>query len=204
MSGEANVYDIFGLLIDKEIALLFLGAIIGFGASLVTNWINNCSKRKKEEKEKAINIIADTVKFVEKTSQRNNFVIGSMAYLNNVKLYQTIGVSISEQKKECSHKIDTDWGSDFFEERNFHSFQLKRLSNKELWEKFDALMNAHDKVSEEYEGLGDPLYEYETEEEEFKGMHKKFINYCVEISRVNAPIRTPGAPDKKKDPAKKS
>ena len=51
MIGEANEYNIFGLLIDKNIVLLLLGAIIAFGASVVTNWLNNRSQRKKEEKE---------------------------------------------------------------------------------------------------------------------------------------------------------
>jgi hypothetical protein len=82
MSGEANAYNIFGLLIDKEIVLLVLGAVIGFGASLLTNYINNRKQRKKEEKERSINIIVDAVKFVVKAYELANDLIIKMRHFN--------------------------------------------------------------------------------------------------------------------------
>jgi CHAT domain-containing protein len=200
MSGEAREVIIFGLSIDKDIVLLVLGAIIGFGASLGISWINNRSQRKKEEKEKAINIISDTVKFVAKIREEISEIKNMMNYYDELifKAHTVGEATKQEQKKDAYISKVIDEHTAFYAEEEFQMFQLDRLNNQNIWREFKKLMTAHGEflraiVEKEHS---------EEEESKFEKLYKKFINYCVEISKINAPLRTPGAPDQKKGPAK--
>ena len=191
MSGEANAVVIFGLSIDKDIALLILGAIIGFGASLGTNWINNRTQRKKEEKERAINIIADVAKFVMKANERIDDIIVKLGFFEIGRLYSSSStLDATKLEKEIKAYIENLWfeSTDFSDARIFHSFQLERLSNQDILKNFEELMRAYDVFSS---GVYDEtILKVDSEQElKYRRLYANFIHQCIEISKIDVPIR---------------
>jgi len=198
MSGEAKDFFIFGVSV-KDIVPVVIGAIvggiIGFGSSLGISWFNNRTRRKKEEKEKAIDIIKEVVKFVQKADD----------IASDMKSYSKLtfkGKLKGERKKQ--KWIDTEEKLDsLYPEWAFIEFQLLALGNQDIMDKFKAFMNAH---ATYFDVLMPDKFKPGIEkspEEEYLRLYTQFIKRCVEFCRVLTPVRTPGAPTKKKGLAKK-
>jgi len=202
MSGEAKDFFIFGVSVKDIVPVVIgaiIGGIIGFGASLGTSWINNRTQRKKEEKEKAINIIAEVVKYVLKMNELANDLKTRMAFFSK-------RMHIKRLKEEYIEYLFKIRGktSDLSVEEEFHSFQLTRLKTQDIYKKFKILIGAYSDYVDSFPETPDIAVDETSnaKETKYRELYKDFMNLCVKISKIDAPIRTPPAPDKKKGLAK--
>jgi len=204
MSCEAKDFFIFGISV-KDIVPVVIGAIvggiIGFGSSFGISLINNRNQKEKEEKEKALNIIMDVVRFIVKTHRKANDIVINMNDFHNrmstdKKWYEkTDAVRAEKEKIEYLDKLE-DKSGDFYEEYNIIGIQVKRLGDYNIYKKFDNLMKVYNKF---YMAIFEAkISAVKKEHLQFEKLSNKFINLCIKISKIDAPIRTPRAPGKKK------
>lgn len=185
MSEEVKEVIIYGVPI-KDIVLLVLGAIIGLVASEITNW----RRRREDKKEKAIDIIKEVVKFVQKADD----IASDMKSYSNLAFK---GKLTGERKKQrlllIEEKLDN-----LFPQWAFNEFQLHRLGNQNIMDKFKALMEAHTKYTDVLmpDKFKPGIEKYP--EEEYLRLYTQFIKLCVEISAVVTSKRILSAPAKKK------
>jgi len=186
----------------KALGLISFGALIGAILSFAATEISSWRRRREEKKEKTIDIITDTVKFVTTANERINDVECNLADCDlRITAGSPMGASEAEKEKDALLKNPWVHSADFFDTLNFHSFQLKRLSNQDTLKVFENLMHA-------YRVLFDTFYvdlNLESKEElEYRKLYKNFIKHCIEISKINVPKRTLSAPAKKKGASRKS
>jgi hypothetical protein len=205
MGGDANTIVIFGLPFDRDIAILILGAIlggiIGFGSSFFMNLINNRTQRKKEEKEKAINIIAEVVKFATKTKNEfDNLKYDMQFFIKRLRRTEDAAVADEIEKivaeKQALLKKEADNYAVYNTELQWHSFQLNRLGNNAILNKFNKWFDA---ANEYYRAILqiDSLNQVngETVADE---LYENFVNSCLKILKKDASVCTLSAPPKKK------
>lgn len=204
MSGEAKDFFIFGVSV-KDIVPVVIGAIvgglIGFGSSLGTSWFNNRTLRKKEEKEKAIGIILDVVKYFLKMNAMADDIKEIM------RRFQ-LQMKRTKDKEEASQVVKEHRGTllkirekipELVAEESFREIQLVLVGDQDILKRFRPLINA---FSEYYEADNKDAKIFGEKEAAYSKLYKEFMNLCVETCKALAPVRTPGAPDKKKGLAK--
>ncbi len=160
---------------------VILGAVIGFFFTEIS-----ARRRRKEEqieKQKTLtdNIVADSLKFIFKTRDTiDNIITKKQQYLN---LKETNRPAAAEFHSRLMNDCDEDLRKGFYTELNFHSFQLNRLRNQEIWKRYGNIVNVQSKL---FAMLfkDDSLDDVKKTKDQWRELVKEFTSYCIEITKV--------------------
>ena len=192
--GATLCFFITGKAKVEELELIafgaFIGAILSFFATEISAW----RRRKEDAKEKVIDIIINVVSFVYKTQEIiDDLIMKKFVFLKTRNLEQK--KKYRESLEKVSEKI-----SNLVVQEDTYTFQLQRVGNQEILEKFQKLLDVQTKYIAFFERkIEKPIDEMEKEKKPaVQELLDEFVSDCLEFCRVLAPVRTPGAPDKKK------
>ena len=168
-----------------EFILIGFGAILGAILSFGATEISACRQRKIEEFNKKTNltneIVSDTLKFIFKANDiLLDVFVNKLTYL---KAKETHAEEAHKKEQIMYESFDEHIKKEFFDERNFHSYQLQRLENKELWKEFATLMETLKTLIDML--LKDEMpKEYEEVDSRYKNLLKDFVSHCIEITKI--------------------
>jgi hypothetical protein len=196
MSQEVNGAITLGVVV-KDGALIVVTAAVVYFVNLANSW----RQRRKEETEKISDIIGNVVSYVSKA----NDIIDEFSQRKTLFL-KTKGndpEAIQDYKKYINRALEKL--SDFGGGEAYYTYQLLRVGNQALLQKFKALLKAY----VEYAQLirrseRKPKNDLESNKQrEILRLFENFVFDCSEMTKINAPKRTLSAPAKKKGPTRK-
>jgi hypothetical protein len=191
MSEEAKEVITVALIV-KDVALVFLGALIGLGASEITAW----RRRREDKKAKAIDTISDVVRFFLKINEMANDIKSRMTFFREREHDPQVAKEHREYMIKTRGKLP-----ELSVEELFREFQLELVGNKNISKKFRALIDAYRNYVDSFDKS---IETFKEKEAVYSELYKDFMNLCVEVSKINAPKRTLSALAKKKGLSRKS
>jgi len=161
----------------SQVGFIFLGWLFGIATMLIARWL----QAKEERRNKEIDIISGSLKFLfEARQMSNNLRLDKMLV---EKSRTEFPQKTKELERELFTRFDKEMEKDFFPALMFQSFQLKRLKDKTLWKDFEALMNKLDDVVKMSIGQMDDT-NLLAANSEVMTLQKKFIDKCLAKTRV--------------------
>jgi hypothetical protein len=200
--GATLCFFITGKAKVEELVLIAFGALIGAILSFFATEISARRRKMEDEREKKIEIIGDVINYLSEFLEiLNETTVNISIFLTTKDRSPQAPKVYLESLKEISAKFSTQTVKE-----DFYTFQLMQINDKQILPKFKELAHAFGDINFQDSATDiDSINKLRKETiPMFREQFEKFMIYCSEICKKDAPVRTPAAPDKKKDPAKKS
>ncbi len=121
------------------------------------------------------------MKFIFKTRDIiDNIITKKEQYIILEKTNRSAAATLhSRLMNDC----DEDLRKGFYTELNFHSYQLRRLDNQKIWNKFESIVMVQGEL---FPMLfkDDPLDDVKKRKDQWRELVKEFTSYCIKISKV--------------------
>lgn len=173
---------------ERRSQLLFIsfgaliGALLSFFATEITSWRQRKYSKIEKEDDLKNEIIGGALKFLFKSADVINDLWADRELLEKVKKDFPEKQSLVEQK--MFKRFHANISQDFFNELNFHSFQIKRLTDRSIWQDFEKLMNKSRELTKFLADLK-PLDECKLFDVEYKNLKKDFVENCIKLTKIN-------------------
>jgi hypothetical protein len=172
----------------KELVLIGFGALIGAILSFYATEISARRRQMENEKEKRIKIIGDVISYLSEFLEiLNELTVNISVFLTTKDRSPQAPKMYLESLKEISAKFAAQTVKE-----DFYTFHLMRINDKQILPKFKELAHAFGDINIEDSARDiDSMNKLRKETiPMFRDQFEKFMIYCSEICKIDAPVRT--------------